>query len=121
MKCHSLRDAIVELARGEHAGRGTLAAIESHLEHCAAYGAPGARAAVEPRPARVERGSAAAPSGALSRRLLDAFAERQLTAQPAVARGASRMAGNAWLRAVAAALVAAGGVLLWSSASNKSE
>ena len=69
---------------------------------------------------RVERGSAVAPSEALSRRLLDAFAERQL-AQPAVARGASRMAGNAWLRAVAAALVAAGGVLLWSSASNKSE
>ena len=37
MKCHSLRDAIVELARGEHAGPGTLAAIESHLEHCAAW------------------------------------------------------------------------------------
>ena len=51
MKCHSLRDAIVELARGEHAGPGTLAAIESHLEHCAAC-APGARAAVEPGPAR---------------------------------------------------------------------
>jgi hypothetical protein len=121
MKCHSLRDAIVEMARGEHAGPGTLAAIESHLEHCAAC------AALLERERRLSHGlralsaaAPAAPSGALSRRLLDAFAERQLT-QPAVARGASRMAGNAWLRAVAAALVAAGGVLLWSSASNKSE
>ena len=121
MKCHSLRDAIVEMARGRTRRTGhTRRDRESPGTLCSVCGAPGARAAVEPRPARVERGSAVAPSEALSRRLLDAFAERQL-AQPAVARGASRMAGNAWLRAVAAVLVAAGGVLLWSSASNKSE
>ncbi len=119
MKCHSLRDAIVEMARGEHAGSGTLAAIESHLEHCAAC------AALLERERRLSRGlralSAAAPpapSEALSRRLLDAFAERQ-PVQPVVARGASRMAGNGWLRAAAAVVVAAGGVLLWSSTGNK--
>ena len=121
MKCQSLRDAIVEMARGEHAGSGTRAAIESHLEHCAAC------AALLERERRLSQGlralSAAAPgapSQALCRRLLDAFAERQL-AQPAVTRGASRMAGTAWLRAAAAVLVAAGGVLLWSSTSNKPE
>ena len=59
----------------------------------------------------------AAPSEALSRRLLDAFAERQ-PAQPDVARGANRIVGKGWLRAAAAVLVAAGGVLLWSSAGN---
>ena len=35
MNCHSLRDAIVELARRGDAGPGTRAAVESHLEHCA--------------------------------------------------------------------------------------
>ena len=119
MKCHSLRDAIVEMARGEHAGPGTVAAIESHLEHCAAC------AALLERERRLSQGlralsaaAPAAPSEALSRRLLDAFAERQ-PAQPDVARGASRIAGKGWLRAAAAVLVAAGGVLLWSSAGNR--
>ena len=115
MNCHSLRDAIVEMARGEHAGPGTLAAIESHLEHCAAC------ASLLKRERRLSQGlralsaaAPAAPSEALRRRLLDVFAERQ-PAQPDVARGASRIAGNGWLRAAAAVLVAAGGVLLWSS------
>ncbi len=119
MKCHSLRDAIVEMARGEHAGPGTLAAIESHLEHCAAC------AALLERERRLSQGlralsaaAPAAPSEALSRRLLDAFAERQ-PAQPVIARGASRIAGNGWLRAAAAVVVATGGVLLWSSTGNK--
>ena len=121
MKCHSLRDAIVEMARGEHARPGTRGAIESHLKHCAAC------AALLKRERRLSQGlralsaaAPAAPSEALSRRLLDAFAERQL-AQPAVARGASRIGGNAWLRVAAAVLVAAGGVLLWSVTSNKPE
>ena len=39
MKCDSLRDAIVELARGGDAGPGTLAAVESHLDHCASCAA----------------------------------------------------------------------------------
>jgi hypothetical protein len=119
MKCHSLRDAIVEMARGEHAGPGTLAAIESHVEQCTAC------AALLKRERRLSHGlralSAAAPpapSEALRRRLLDAFAERQ-SAQPVVARGASRMPGHRWLRAAAAVVVAAGGVLLWSSTGNK--
>ena len=119
MKCHSLRDAIVEMARGEHAGSGTLAAIESHLEHCAAC------AALLKREQRLSHGlralSAAvapAPSEALSRRLLDAFAGRQ-PAQPVVARGTSRVAGNRWLRAAATVVVAAGAVWLWSSTGDK--
>jgi hypothetical protein len=121
MKCQSLREAIVEMARGEDPGPGTFGAIESHLEHCEAC------AALLARERRLSQGlralsaaAPAAPSEALSRRLLDAFAERQL-GQPAVARGANRIAGNGWLRAAAAMLVAAGGVLLWSSTSNKPE
>jgi hypothetical protein len=121
MKCQSLREAIVEMARGEDPGPGTFGAIESHLEHCEAC------AALLAREQRLSQGlralsaaAPAAPSEALSRRLLDAFAERQL-GQPAVARGANRIAGNGWLRAAAAMLVAAGGVLLWSSTSNKPE
>ncbi len=34
MKCHTLRDAIVELARDGTAGPGTRAAVDSHVEHC---------------------------------------------------------------------------------------
>ena len=121
MTCHSLRDAIVEMGRGEHAGPGTPAAIESHLEHCAAC------AALLERERRLSQGlralsaaAPAAPAEALSRRLLDAFAERQL-AEPAVARGASWITGNGWLRAAAAVVVAAGALVLWSSTGNKPE
>jgi hypothetical protein len=120
MKCHSLRDAIVEMARGECAGPGTVAAIESHVGHCAAC------AALLERERRLSQGlralsaaAPAAPSEAMSRRLLDAFAERQ-PVQLTVGEGATRRAGNGWLRAAAAAvLVASGGMLLWSSTGNK--
>ena len=119
MKCHSLRDAIVEMARGEYAGPGTLAAIESHVEHCAACAALLERERRLSQGLRALRAAApAAPSEAMSRRLLDAFAERQ-PVQLTVAREATRRARNGWLRAAAAVLVASGGMLLWSSTGNK--
>jgi hypothetical protein len=121
MKCHSLRDAIVEMARGEGAGPSTVAAVESHLEHCAACAARLERERWLSQGLRALSAAApAAPSEALSRRLLDAFAERQL-AQSAVARVVSSRTGNGWQRAAAAVLVAAGGVLLWSTMSNEPE
>ena len=74
---------------------------------CGVCGAPGARRRLSLGLRALSAAASVAPSEALSRRLLDAFAERQL-AQPAVARGAGRT-GNGWLRAAAAMLVAAGG------------
>ncbi len=34
MTCHTLRDAIVDLARDGATGPGTRAAVDSHVEHC---------------------------------------------------------------------------------------
>ena len=79
MKCDSLRDAIVEQARGGTAGPGTAAAIESHLDHCASCAALMARERQLSQGLRALAASTAAdaPSDALERRLLGAFAERQ--------------------------------------------
>ena len=35
MTCQTLREAIVDVARGVEIGEGTLAAVECHVEHCA--------------------------------------------------------------------------------------
>jgi anti-sigma factor RsiW len=43
MNCHQLRDALIDRARGALAGTGSIAAVESHLEHCAACAAEYAR------------------------------------------------------------------------------
>jgi anti-sigma factor RsiW len=112
MTCHSLRDTIVELARGRDAGPGTRVAIESHIEHCAACAAlmtreqqlsQGLRALAEATAAEV------APE-ALGRRLVDAFAERQSTSR-AVVRPAT-----GWMRAAAALLLAGGAAAWWWTA-----
>ena len=115
MKCHSLRDAIVELARGRDAGPGTVAAIESHVEHCAAC------AALMTRERQLSRGLRAlanatandGPPDALGRRLLEVFAERQSTPRPA-AEYVRRSAG--WMRAAAAILLTSAAAVWWWSA-----
>jgi hypothetical protein len=101
MKCHSLRDAIVDLARGGDAGPGTLAAIESHLDCCASCAALMARERQLSRGLRALAAAAAAdaPSAALERRLLEMFAERQAPSSLVV------RPTNWWARAAAAALV----------------
>ena len=78
MKCHSLRDAIVEQARGGTTGPGTAAAIESHLDHCASCAALMVRERQLSEGLRALAASTAAevPSDALGPRLLEAFAER---------------------------------------------
>ena len=119
MKCHSLRDAIVELARGREAGPGTAAAIESHVEHCAAC------AALMTRERQLSRGLRAladataddGPPDALGRRLLEVFAERQSTPRPAsepASEYARRSAG--WMRAAAAILLTGAAAAWWWSA-----
>jgi hypothetical protein len=119
MKCHSLRDAIVELARGREAGPGTTAAIESHVEHCVAC------AALMTRERQLSRGLMAladataddGASDALERRLLEVFAERQSTPRPA-SEPASEYArrSTGWLRAAAAILLTGAAAALWWSA-----
>jgi hypothetical protein len=114
MKCHSLRDAIVELARGGDTGPGTLAAIESHLEHCASCAGLMARERQLSQGLRALAASAAAdaPSAALERRLLEMFAERQVARSPVVVR-----ATNWWVRAAAVVLVAGASAGWWWGAS----
>jgi hypothetical protein len=111
MKCHTLRDAIVELARGGGAGAGTMAAVESHLEHCASC------AALMTRERQLSQGLRAlaeatagdAPSDALGRRLIETFAGR-LSVPPR----ARKVVTIGWMpAAAAAALMAATGALWW--------
>jgi len=110
MTCHSLRDAIVELARGRDSGPGTLAAVESHLEHCASC------AALMTRERQLSRGlralaaatTADAPSEALGSRLLEAFAERRSAPQPAGLSVTAR-----WIPAAAAVTLVAAAAALW--------
>ena len=101
MKCHTLRDAIVELARDGTAGPGTRAAVESHVEHCRSC------AALLTRERQLSQGlralaaatSADGPSDALGRRLLEAFAERQSAPGAASVASAGAAAGAAgWVR-----------------------
>jgi hypothetical protein len=109
MRCESLADAIVELARTGVAGRGTHAAIESHLDTCASC------AALLERERQLSQGLRAlaattvgeVPSDLAERRLLQAFDARQST-QPV--RGVARIK---WAQ-VAALMVLASGVLWWS-------
>jgi hypothetical protein len=113
MKCHSLRDAIVELARGREAGPGTIAAIDSHVEHCAACAALMTRERQLSQGLRALAAATAAdrPPDALGRRLLEVFAERQSTPERPVARHAT-----GWMRAAAAVLLTGAAAAWWWSA-----
>jgi hypothetical protein len=126
MKCHSLRDAIVELARKGEAGPGTVAAVESHLEHCRACQTLMARERQLSRglKALAEVTAAQAPSEAVGRRLLEAFAERQSTVHPFVAGGSGRTRRRwlgSWVRMAAAVALIAGVAAWWWSGRNHPE
>jgi hypothetical protein len=110
MKCHSLRDAIVEQARGGTIGPGTAAAIESHLEHCAACAALMTRERQLSEGLRALAASAAAeePSDALGQRLLEVFAERH-----AIQRRPGMSAAGPWMRVAAAVTLVAAAAALW--------
>jgi hypothetical protein len=113
MKCHSLRDAIVELARGREAGPGTVAAIDSHVEHCAACAALMARERQLSQGLRALAAATAAdgPPDGLGRRLLEIFAERQ-----SAPRRTEVQRATAWRRAAAAVLLTGAAAAWWWSA-----
>lgn len=112
MKCHALREAIVELARTGDAGAGTRAAIESHLEHCSRCTAliVRERQLSDGLRALAAATTAAAP-GVMERRLLDVFVERQAAAHSTVAI-AGPSSARRWLAAAAALLLTAG-LMAW--------
>jgi len=111
MKCHSLRDAIVEQARGGTIGPGTAAAIESHLEHCASCAAlmTRERQLSEGLRALAESTSAEVPSDALGQRLLEVFVERHAIQRPPGMRGAGR-----WMGVAAAVTLVAAAAVWWA-------
>jgi len=115
MKCHSLRDAIVEWARGGDLGPGTLAAVESHVEHCRSCAALIARERQLSQGLRALAATTAADgsSDAVGRRLLVIFAERQGAGQPAAIRNVNPSGRVPWLRLAAALMLVAGSVAAW--------
>jgi len=110
MKCHGLNEAIVELARGEHLGAGTVAAVETHVEQCAACRARLARERQLSEGLRALAASTVAdvPSERVRRRLLEAFAERQVTKSSASTGRRYR-----WMQAAAAVVLGIGAVASW--------
>jgi hypothetical protein len=116
MTCHSLRDAIVDLARDRDAGPGTRAAVDSHVEHCRSC------AALLTRERQLSHGlralavasSTDGASEALGRRLLEAFAERRPAGASTVGVGRSR-----WLSVAAGFLIVVGSSVLWLSTRHK--
>jgi anti-sigma factor RsiW len=110
MTCHMFAETIVDVARGRDVGAGTAAAVESHLERCAACRARFTR---ERRLSEGLRALAASveAQGApeqLEARLLDAFAAQHSTA--AVRPVASK---HTWMQLAAAVIVVAGAFAVW--------
>jgi hypothetical protein len=103
MSCDTLRDAVVEVGRGQAVGRGTAAALDAHIAYCVSCAARLARERElsEGLRALSAETAAAAAAAALEGRLLAAFAERHAM------RASSRWA-KWWVPAAAAAVLVAG-------------
>ena len=106
MTCQDLDDALLDLARGTSLGPGTVAAVESHVEHCAKCAARLARERELTAGLRALAASTVSEAGSphLEQRLLRAFAELH----PTHAAEPRRASARGWLTAAAAALVLAG-------------
>lgn len=106
MTCQQLRDGIVDVARGRDVGLGTAAAIESHVQHCAACAAQLAREQELSAGLRALAASAASagPSDRVGQNLRQAFEAHRET---------SRVAGSRWWWQVAAAAFAAAALVWW--------
>lgn len=109
MNCQTLRDAIVDVGRGQPVGPGSAAAVEAHIQYCASCAAHLARA--RELSAGLRALAAATSAGASSdveNRLLAAFAkqhgERSL---------ASRVLRARWLQVAAILVAIVGAVLGW--------
>jgi hypothetical protein len=111
MICHTLREELTDVARGRDAGPGTVAAVESHIEHCASCRGRfmRERRLSEGLRALAESTSDMTAPGALEAQLLEAFASRH--ADPAARSTVA--AQSQWLRAAAAIVVAAGLLAAW--------
>ena len=112
MSCQSLREAIVDVARGTETGAGTRGAVECHVEHCASC------RSLMTRERQLSKGlralAAASPGGApdaMERRLMEAFARRH----GAERQRRSALSSALWVAAVL--VVVAGGVAVsWAVA-----
>jgi hypothetical protein len=115
MKSHSLRDAIVERARGGELGAGTLAAVDSHVEHCQPCAALMSRERQLSQGLRALAATTAAvgSSDAVQQRVLEIFAERQDAGRPGGSLSASGRERTHWLRVAAALMVIAVSVAGW--------
>ncbi len=109
MNCQTFAETIVDVARGRDVGAGTVAAVESHIEHCTVCRARFAR---EQRLSEGLRALAAsvADHGAdgLEARLLDAFT----APQSAMVVGPAR-ANHKWLQVAAALILVTGLIAAW--------
>ena len=110
MTCHSLAEALTDAASGRDVGRGTAAAIETHLEKCESCRA---RFALEQRLSEGLRALAASVGGqgaspSVEARVMELFAERGAVASP-------RLVGirSWWMQAAGAVLVVAGAAAWW--------
>jgi hypothetical protein len=115
MTCHTLADAIVELARGADVAAGTAAQAEAHLEHCAACHARFVREQELTGGLRALAASTltAEPSPVVGRRLLEAFAEHQSTERQSKTAVAAHARGYRWASIAAAAVLAVAAVAWW--------
>ena len=110
MNCHTITETIVDVARGRDAGPGSTAAVESHIEHCAACRARFTR---EQRLSAGLRALAASVADqgvddSLEARLLDAFPSQRSAAAAAPVKAHYR-----WLQVAAALTLVAGAAVAW--------
>lgn len=110
MTCHSLAEAVIDAARGCDIGRGTAAAVETHLERCESCRARFARErrlseGLRALAASVDRRDA---SPSVESRVLQAFAERETVPPSRIGVPVRR-----WLQAAAAAVIVAASMVGW--------
>ena len=106
MTCQDLDDALLDLARGTTLGPGSVAAVESHVEHCVKCAARLARERELTAGLRALAASTVSQAGSphLEQQLLRAFAELH----PTHATEPRRASTRGWLTVAAAAVVLAG-------------
>jgi hypothetical protein len=110
MSCQTLKEAIVEKARGGDLRPGTAAAVDSHVEHCASCSALLAREVQlsDGLRALAASGASQMPSEALEQRMMASFAEH-LSKRSIAGHGARYR----WMPAAAALILTTGAIAWW--------
>jgi hypothetical protein len=108
MTCRDLDDALLDVARGTAAGPGSVAAVESHAEHCARCAARLARERELTAGLRALAASTASEEGTpdLEQQLMQAFAQLHPDQE------ATGLRAHRWIAAAAAVAVVAGATAL---------